>query len=80
MVISFLESIRKRRKELRISQTHLAEIAGLSINTISKIERGEANPTVDVLEKIADVLGLELRFNVKNTNKIYDESSASIFK
>ncbi len=32
----------------------------VSVNTITKIERGEGNPTLDVLEKVLDTLGMEL--------------------
>lgn len=58
-------AIKTRRKALRISQADLANLAKISINTLYKIERGEANPTVDVIEKIADVLGFELKLEVK---------------
>lgn len=33
-----------------------------------KIERGEANPTLEVLEKLLDVLGLEILIRVKQLN------------
>lgn len=57
--------IRNRRKELRITQPHLAELAHVSTNTLYKIERGQANPTLHVLGKLAEVLGLELTLEVK---------------
>lgn len=66
--MSFTElgkSIKDRRKLLRITQPDLAEIAGISVNTLYKIERGQANPTVKVLTKLADVLGMELKLEVK---------------
>ena len=63
------EAIRKRRKGLKITQPNLAELAKISVNTLYKIERGDANPTLDVLEKITDVLGLELKLEVKQTGK-----------
>ena len=59
------EQIRLRRKELMITQPNLADIAGVSINTLYKIERGQANPTIEVLGKILDVLGLEITVGVK---------------
>jgi len=63
------KTIQQRRKELKITQSSLAELAEISINTLYKIERGEANPTLDILQKIADVLGLELTLITKKTNK-----------
>lgn len=63
------EQIRLRRKELGITQPHLAEIAGVSVNTLYKIERGQANPTIEVLGKLLDVLGLEVSVDVKQLNR-----------
>ena len=57
--------IRDRRKELRITQPHLAEVAGVSTNTLYKLEKGQGNPTLDVLNKLAEVLGMELKLEVK---------------
>ena len=52
-------AIKQRRNALKITQPHLAELAKISVNTLYKIERGDGNPTIDVLEKIAEVLGLQ---------------------
>ena len=57
--------IRQRRKSLKVTQPDLAELAGISVNSLYKIERGEANPTLDLIEKITEVLGLELKLEVK---------------
>ncbi|MGL5790197.1 MAG: helix-turn-helix domain-containing protein [Bacteroidales bacterium] len=62
------EQIRLRRKELKITQPDLAAIADISVNTLYKIERGQANPTIEVLGKILDVLGLEIIIGVKQLN------------
>lgn len=59
------KSIRLRRKALKITQPDLAQLAKVSTNTLYKIERGQANPTIDIIEKITDVLGLELKLEVK---------------
>ena len=45
------ETIRNRRKELSITQPHLAELAKISTNTLYKLERGKGNPSFDVLNK-----------------------------
>ncbi len=58
-------TIKKRRKELRITQPHLAELAQISTNTLYKLERGQGNPSLVVLNKVADVLGLELTLVLK---------------
>ena len=58
------EHFGKRVRDLRIrqnlTQQQLADIAGVSINTLTKIERNEGNPTLDVLERVLDALGLDL--------------------
>jgi len=59
------EAIKNRRKELGITQTHLAELVQISVNTLYKLEKGQGNPSVNVLNKLAEVLGMELRFKVK---------------
>ena len=60
--------VKQRRKALKITQPYLAELAKISVNTLYKIERGEANPTLDVMEKIAEVLGLKFKLEVKSTD------------
>lgn len=59
------KGIKARRKTLRVTQPQLAELAGVSVNTLYKIERGQANPTLETLEKIAGILGMELYLQVK---------------
>lgn len=59
------EAIKNRRKELDITQPHLAELAQISTNTLYKLEKGQGNPSLDVINKLAEVLGMELTFQVK---------------
>lgn len=66
MLVKILgETLKKRRKELHITQPHLAELANVSTNTLYKIERGQGNPSLEVLNKLAEVLGMELTLAVK---------------
>ncbi len=57
--------IKGRRKTLGITQKHLAELAGVNPNTIIRIENGKINPTIEVVNSIAGVLGMELTISVK---------------
>jgi transcriptional regulator with XRE-family HTH domain len=60
------EIIKVRRKELKITQPHLAELAEISTNTLYKLERGQGgNPSLKVLGKLAEVLGMEIKLEVK---------------
>lgn len=60
------EIIKNRRKELGITQPHLAELAQISTNTLYKLERGQGNPSLDILNKLADILGMELKLEIKS--------------
>ena len=61
----FGQIIKQRRKILSVTQKELAELAGIGINTLTKIERGETNPSLDVLQKVLDTLGMEMVIQVK---------------
>lgn len=65
LVKDFGEAIKYRRKDLEITQPHLAELAQISINTLYKLEKGQGNPSLAVINKLAEVLGMELNFQVK---------------
>lgn len=48
------------RKELNLTQMELSARTGVDQATISKIETGERNPSIKLLEKIAHGLGMNL--------------------
>ena len=53
--------IKELRKKSSWSQQKLAEKAGVSYNTITKIEQGAATmPTIQTMIKIADAFGISL--------------------
>lgn len=60
------DEIKRRRKLLNITQKTLSELAGVGINTLTKIERGEANPTMDVLKRVLNTLGMEISVTIRN--------------
>ncbi len=53
-----IKSIRESRK---LTQERLAEKADLNSVYLSNIERGQSNPTLDLLIKIAKALDVEMR-------------------
>jgi y4mF family transcriptional regulator len=59
------EIIKVRRKALNLTQADLAELAQISTNTLYRLERGEANPSLETLSKLAEVLGMEIKLEVK---------------
>ena len=58
-------AIRQRRKNLNMSLENLSFYTGISVNTLSKIERGETNPTFDILSEIFKYLGLQMKLEVR---------------
>ena len=57
--------IKERRKHLGVNQQTLADLAGVGINTLVAIERGEGNPQLATLLTILETLGLETDIHVK---------------
>ncbi len=53
-------AIRLRREEIGLTQEALADAADLDPTSIRGLERGVANPTWDVADRIARSLGLAL--------------------
>lgn len=69
MSVSYIgKAILSRRKALKITQPQLSEMAQISVNSLYKIEKGQSNPSIELLEKIAAVLGMELKLEVKKLN------------
>ena len=59
--------MKSRRKTLSISQLDLAEMAEVSLATVKDIERGKGNPSLATVNKIIEVLGMEMIFQVRQT-------------
>ena len=62
------KAIRERRKQLGVNQQTLSELAGVGINTLLAIERGEGNPQLSTLIAILGTLGLQLDIHLKTMN------------
>ena len=58
--IALGKAIRELRKERGASLEALAPQAGISLNMLSLIERGEANPTWNTVYGIAQALGVSM--------------------
>lgn len=64
--------IRYLRKQKGLSQEDLALDSGVNKNYLSDLERGERNPTIVVLEKIATSLGVTLSTFFKGIQSFED--------
>lgn len=63
-----IRTIKDRREALQVTQETVAELSGVGLRTLKQFESGKGNPTLLTLQKIADVLGLELTLTVKNVS------------
>lgn len=54
-------SLIEARLKQKLTQQELAEKAGVTQNTITRLESGTTNPTVATLNRVANALGKELR-------------------
>lgn len=61
--------IKERRTVLGLTQQDLSDYTGLSLRIIKSVEAEKGNPSLKTLEKIADVLGLEIIIKVKVVNE-----------
>ena len=66
-----INTIKERRENLKVNQENLAKLSGVGLRTLKQFESGKANPTLQTIQKIADVLGLEVCLKVKT--EIADE-------
>ena len=58
-----------RRKSLKVTQDTLAELSGVGLRTVKQFESGKGNPTLLTLQKLTDVLGLEVSLSIKKTTE-----------
>jgi transcriptional regulator with XRE-family HTH domain len=56
----FGKAVRRRRRELELSQEYLAELAGLHRTYVSNLERGMINPTLENVERLAKALDITM--------------------
>ena len=61
------EVMRLQRKALGITQQDLADMSEIAISTIKKIESGKGNPSLSTVEKIMDILGMEVKYEIRQT-------------
>lgn len=54
--------MRDRRKQLRLTQRELAELAGVGPDFLYDLERGKPTVRLGSVMQVLDTLGVELRF------------------
>lgn len=69
-----IETLKKRRITLQVNQETLAMLSGVGLRTVKQFESGKGNPTLDTIQKLADVLGLEMQLTIKKIETENEDS------
>ena len=56
------ERLRRARKARQVTQLELAARTGVAHSTVVRIERGQARPRIETVEKFAEALGVDPRW------------------
>lgn len=65
-LLELIKTIKGRRVALKVTQEALAELSGVGLRTLKQFESGKGNPTLSTLQKLSDVLGMEVCLKIKN--------------
>lgn len=57
--------IKQKRLELELLQEELAELVGIDQSDLSKLEKGNANPTVKMVSRVAKGLGAKVKIDIE---------------
>lgn len=68
-------NIRQIRREKDLSQEALAEFADINVTFLGKIERGQANPTIETLLKISRAFEMPLTKLFEYPQSIYGNTN-----
>lgn len=60
------EQLRQRRREMRLSQQELADLASVAVRSVHAAEHGKPTLRLDTLTDLCDALGLELRIVLRD--------------
>lgn len=66
-------AVRKKRKELGITQKQLAEMCDVTVSTIVRFEKGKCSPHSYTLKSICNILGLEDQISDAVTHTNFQE-------
>ena len=58
---AIVEAIYEARMKKQLSQKQLSELTGIAQADISRMENGNANPSIKTLQRLAEGLGMKLK-------------------
>lgn len=67
------KNIKRLRKKMKWSQTQLAEQIGAHLSHINRIETGKYNPSLDVVQKLAQAFNVTIDYLVSDTEEDFNE-------
>ncbi len=71
----FKENLARLRKQSQLSQEFMAGHLGVTRATYIKIENGQKSPTLNEVEKLAEVLGIEIEELISRRRLVADNSA-----
>lgn len=69
LLIAIGGKLRHRRELLGLHQSQLSALSGVSVRTIQLVEQGKGNPSLHTLLLLAEPLGLQLEFLLRDPAK-----------
>lgn len=66
--------ITKAREKAGLTQVELAKLSGIDQGDISKLERGQGNPSINKINKLLNSLNVFMEIKVVNNNSIEDNT------
>lgn len=57
--------IRRRRRDLGLTQTEVAEVSNTNLRLISELERGKPTARLENVMRVLETLGIDLRAEIR---------------
>ena len=67
---AIIQAIIDARQKSGLTQKELSERTGIAQGDISKLERGNANPSIRTLQRLARGMGMSLKLEFVQTNEL----------
>ncbi len=67
---AFIQEIDRVRRERGLNQQQLAELLGTKQGNVSRLLRGDENPTIERCEEIAAKLGLRIALHLEEAEEL----------
>ena len=69
--------IARRRGELKLTQSQVADLSGVAQGHLSQIERGERRPSLQTLRKLSDALNVDAETFMQWVDAVSDPKAAA---